>query len=299
MQLCVPLCNSVFLFFANSASIVNRRINIVDIDDTMKRQQSEPVSEDNESEELRRARRELERVKARLERLQQRKSSLLAMAAHDLRTPVAIIQGYSELLAGALAADTDPTIREYLTTIVAHTTSLRHGIENLVALDQMERGEVQLTAVRCDLNELVGQALAQVEGLMVVKSIAVTVAAPPEPLWIMADEEQVSRALYSLFGHAEKYARENGQLLFTVVVDEGMGLVTVRDPNRVLPGQMLARAFDLVEIGHDGRAALRGTDLGLVVARRVAEAHGGRAAVQSEVGQGTTFALYLPRAAEE
>jgi signal transduction histidine kinase len=265
----------------------------------MKHDPSQPVSQDHESEELRRTRRELERVKARLERLQQRKSSLLAMAAHDLRTPVAIIQGYSELLAGALAADTDPAIREYLTTIVAHTTVLRHGIENLVALDQMERGEVQLTAVRCDLNELVAQALAQVEGLMVVKSIVATVATPSEPLWVMADEEQVGRALYSLFGHAEKYARENGQLLFTVATDDEMGLVTVRDPNRVLPEQMAGRAFDLVEIDRHGRAALRGTDLGLVVARRVAEAHGGRAAVQSAAGQGTTFALYLPRAAEE
>jgi len=265
----------------------------------MKPERSKPVSEDNESEELRRTRRELERVKARLERLQQRKSSLLAMAAHDLRTPVAIIQGYSELLAGALTAETAPAIREYLTTIVAHATLLRHGIENLVALDQMERGEVQLTAVRYDLNELVAQALAQVEGLIAVKAIGVTVTAPSEPVWIMADEEQVGRALYSLFGHAEKYARENGRLLFTVTADAGMGLVTVRDPHRVLPEQMVDRAFDLVEIGRDGRAALRGTDLGLVVARRVAEAHGGRAVAESDAGQGTTFALYLPLAAEE
>ena len=107
---------------------------------------------------------------------------------------------------------------------------------------------------------------------MVVKSIDATVVASPEPVWVMADEEQVGRALYSLFGHAEKYARENGQLLFTVAVDAGVGLVTVRDPNRVLPEQMVSRAFELVEIGRDGRAALRGTDLGLVVARRVAEA---------------------------
>ena len=265
----------------------------------MKHDQAKPVSEDGQSEELRRARRELERVKAKLERLQQRKSSLLAMAAHDLRTPVAIIQGYSELLAGTLAAETDPVVREYLTTIVAHATSLRHGIENLVALDQMERGEVQLTPVRCDLNDLVAQALAQVEGLMVVKSVEVAVDAPPEPVWVMVDEEQVGRALYSLFGHAEKYAREGGRLHFTVIAEDEAGGVAVRDPNRVLPEALAARAFDLVEIGGDGRAALRGTDLGLVVARRVAEAHGGRASVQSDAAQGTTFALFLPLAAEE
>ena len=93
------------------------------------------------------------------------------MAAHDLRTPLAVIQGYSQLLDMALAAETDPTIREYVATIVAHTDALRHGIENLVALDQMERGEVELSPTRCDLNELVRQALAQVEGLMTIKSV--------------------------------------------------------------------------------------------------------------------------------
>ena len=85
---------------------------------------------------------------------------------------------------------------------------------------------------------------------------------------------------------------------------ESLGEVRRDDHDRLalarqLPEQLVDRAFDLVEVGRDGRAALRGTDLGLVVARRVVEAHGGRAAVRSETGQGTTFALYLPLAAEE
>jgi signal transduction histidine kinase len=243
-------------------------------------------------------RRELTRVRAKLERLQQRKSSLLAMAAHDLRTPVAIIQGYSQLLEAGLAADTDPTVREYLTTIVAHTVSLRHGIENLVILDQMERGEVAFTPTRCDLNELVSQALAQVEGLIAVKSIDVTLDAPPEPIWVNADEDEVRRVLYNLLAHAEKYAHERGQLFITVAAAEGLGRVTVRDPARVLPAETVGRIFDLVEVGRDGRAALRGTDLGLVVARHVAEAHGGYAAAASDTAVGTTMTLALPCAEE-
>ena len=247
---------------------------------------------------MRRTQRELERVKARLERLQQRKSSLLAMAAHDLRTPVAIIQGYSELLAGALAADTDAAIREYLTTIVAHTTVLRHGIENLVALDQMERGEVELSPTRCDLNELVRQALAQVEGLMTIKSVEAETEIPAEPLWVMVDEHHVGRVLYSLFAHTEKYARERGRLFITVRRADDMAQVTTRDPNRLLPAEMAGRVFDLVEVSRDGRAALRGTDLGLVVARHVAEAHDGRVTAESDAAIGTRFTLYLPLAPE-
>ena len=264
----------------------------------MKPQRSEPVSENDTSEELRRTRRELDKVKARLDRLQRRKSSLLAMAAHDLRTPLAVIQGYSQLLDMGLAAETDPAIREYVATIVAHTDALRHGIENLVALDQMERGEVQLAPTRCDLNELVRQALAQVEGLMTIKSVEAETEIPAEPLWVMVDEHHVGRVLYSLFAHTEKYARERGRLFITVRRADDMAQVTTRDPNRLLPAEMAGRVFDLVEVSRDGRAALRGTDLGLVVARHVAEAHEGRVTAESDAAVGTRFTLYLPLAPE-
>ncbi len=262
----------------------------------MKQERSEPVSENDSNEELRRTRRELDKVKARLDRLQRRKSSLLAMAAHDLRTPLAVIQGYSQLLDLALAAEADPTIREYVTTIVAHTEALRHGIENLVALDQLERGEVQMAPTRCDLNELVRQALAQVEGLLTIKSIEAETEIPAEPLWVMADEQHLGRILYSLMAHAEKYARERGRLFITVGRKGDMAQVTTRDPNRLLPAEMVGRVFDLVEVGRDGRASLRGTDLGLVVARHVAEAHGGRVTAESDAVVGTRFTLYLPLA---
>jgi len=262
------------------------------------KQPSESAPEPEESEEVRRLRRELARANARLERLQQRKSSMLAMAAHDLRTPVAVIQGYAQLLELSLAAESDPAIREYLTTIIAHAASLRNGVESLVALDAMDRGEVKIEPVRCDLVELVGQALAQVEGLMSVKGVELTLATPPEPLWVLADEDAAGRALYSLISHAEKYARERGQLIMTVVVDGGYGRVSVRDPDRRLPAEVIARAFERVELGPEGRAATRGTDLGLVVARKVAEAHGGHVAASSTEA-GTTLSLSLPRASEE
>lgn len=265
----------------------------------MKHHSTEPVSESDQSGELRQTRRELARANARLERLQQRKSSLLAMAAHDLRTPLAIIQGYSQLLETSLSAESDPTIREYLTTIVAHAESLRNGIENLVALDQLERGEVRIAPARCDLIELAGQALAQVEGLIAIKGLDVIIDMPVDPVWVMADEAVAGRALYSLLSHAEKYARERGQLFVVVAAAGEMGLMSVRDPDRRLTVELAARVFDLVEPGRDGRAAVRGTDLGLVVARRVAEAHGGRADVASSPDQGTTFSISLPLATEE
>jgi len=252
-------------------------------------------SDEAHNEELLRTRRELSQVTAQLHRLQQRRSSLLAMAAHDLRTPLAIIQGYSQLLVANLSADPDAATREYLTTIVGHSTALANTIENLVALDQMERGEMTISTIRCDLTELVLGALAQVEGLATVKGLAIRCTTPPEPVWVFADEDQVGRVLYSLFSHGEKYARPGDELRVEVAVYGGFGRVTLTDPRRVLAAETAARLFDLVEIGHDRPASLRGTDLGLVVARHVAEAHGGGVEAASSTERGTVFTLYLPR----
>lgn len=255
---------------------------------------SGPQSVEAREEELARTKRELALVRAQLQRLQQRKSSLLAMAAHDLRTPLAIIQGYSQLLAVGLTDETDAATREYLTTIVGHSTVLGNTIENLVALDQIERGEMGVSAVRCDLSELVLAALAQVEGLARVKGLAVHCVTPPTPLWVFADENQVGRVLYNLLSHGEKYAREGGELSIEVMREGDYGCVKLIDPRRVLAADMIARIFDLIEVTPEGRASVKGTDMGLVVARYVAEAHGGSVTVASSVADGTCFTLCLP-----
>ena len=248
-----------------------------------------------QNEELQRTKRELAQATAQLQRLQRRKTSLLAMAAHDLRTPLAVIQGYSQLLEVSLSGEANQETREYLTTIVGHAATLRNTIENLMLLDQMERGDVAVSAVRCDLNDLVASALAQVEGLAQVKGLAIHHQARQSPIWVYADEDQAGRVLYSLLSHGEKYARPGGELRIEVSQDGAFGRVVICDPQRALPAETMARLFDLVEISEDGRASLKGTDMGLVVARYVAEAHGGRVEAAPCGQNGTRFTLYLPR----
>jgi signal transduction histidine kinase len=245
-------------------------------------------------DELQRTKRELARASAQLERLQRRRSGLLAMAAHDLRTPLAIIQGYSQLLESALPDGADPAAGEYITTIVAHTAVLRNSIENLVMLDQMERGDLSVTPVRCDLTELVGAALAQIEGLATVKELRVYPDVGENPVWVFVDEEQVGRILFNLFSHGEKYARPGGELWVEVRNDGDFGRVSVSDPARLLPDDRVARIFELVDFSQDNQASLKGADMGLVVTRQVAEAHGGRVEAHSAPGSGLVLTLYLP-----
>lgn len=247
-------------------------------------------------DELHRLSQELAQVKARLARLERRKSSLLAMAVHDLRTPLAIIKGFSQLLAADLSPNADADAREYIGNIVAHADSLGAMIENLVLFDQAERGELRITCDQCDLSELVDQAIAQVEGLTSLKNLTIRSRISVDPVRVAADEKQLGRVLYNLLSHATKYARLESELFVEVAAEDGFGRLALRDPHLFLNDNVLARLFDLVENGAKDGAALWGTDMGLVVARHIVEAHGGRMEASCERLSGVTLRLYLPLA---
>jgi len=245
-------------------------------------------------DELVRLRREVAQLQKQLAQTQHRKSSLLAMAAHDLRTPLAIVQGFAQLLEGELRTDDNTAVTEYVTNILVHSDSLGHMIENLVALDQIESGRLRLSATTCNLNELVEFALAQVEGLLKVKSLNIAYRGAYAPAWVEVDEYQMQRALYNLLGHVNKYARPGTQLHVNIEREDAFYCVQLLDPQRQLPAEMLSRLFDLADINHEGIASLRGMDLGLVFVRYVAEQHSGRVAATCAAGYGMSLALYLP-----
>jgi two-component system sensor histidine kinase KdpD len=167
-------------------------------------------------------------------------------------------------------------------------------VENLVALDQLEHGTLRLSPDSNDFNDLVAQAIAQVEGLMLIKNLTIAHHQAQRPIWVLADEGQIRRALYNLLSHGIKYAQPGAALLIEADYQGAFGRVNMRDPARRLKPDVLVRLFELVEIDPDGAPSLRGMDLGLVLARRVTEAHGGHVAATWQPDQGTTLQLYLP-----
>ncbi len=223
-------------------------------------------------------------------------AKLLTLASHDLRTPLAIIQGYGQLLEGGLAPEADPLTRESVTTILAYAKSLQYLIESLVALEQIGRGALRVSAARLDLNKLAETALAEIGGLLTIKGVSVARHLSSTPIWVGADENHVVRALYSLLAHAEKAAQPDGELRLEVAGNGDFGWVWLTDPARSLTAESATHLFDLEEV--TDRATRRDIDLGLLAARYVAEAHGGNLTARSASGEGLVLALYLPRADE-
>lgn len=246
------------------------------------------------ADELARLRQELTLAQARLEQIQKRKSSLLTMASHDLRTPLAIIQGYSQLLTAELAPAAGTDVAEYLTNILAHIDLLGKMVENLVALDSYERDEIKLALVRRNLNDVLDHALGQIEGLTVLKNLVIDYELPANPAWVRVDEDEIQRAFYNVLSHAVKYARPESHLRLAISRSDGFYRVELHDPYRYLTVEVLTRLFTLAEAGNGGIASMRGMDMGLVLTRHVIERHGGRVEATSEANRGMAIVLYLP-----
>lgn len=247
----------------------------------------------NQEDVIRSLQERLTQAEAELTIAQRRKSSVMAMAVHDLRTPLAIIQGYSQLLAAELPADNDAT-REYIASILTHAESLGKMVDNLMALDLLESGRFRLVTRPGDLNERTGEAIAQVEGLTDLKDITVSYRPHPSPVRVEIDEAQIGRILYNLLSHTTKYARPGSQLQIDVSRQGEFGRVSLLDPNRTLKRDILARLFDLADIDSASPTSLQGTDIGLVLARLIAEKHHGYVEAVGGTGKGVILALYLP-----
>lgn len=249
---------------------------------------------DQPESEPERLRHELAQARAEIDELKKRKSSLLAMAVHDLRTPLSIIQGFAQLLAAELEPDAGPAVDEYIANILAHSSSLENMIENLVALDHFERGDKSLTIECGDLNLLAEETIAQLEGLAGIK--ALTIAFHPAPTAAPADIDLgwMRRALYNLLSHVIKYARPGGRVAVDVARDGEFYRLRFHDPDRQLSPNMLTRLFDLVDVRQGENSAMKGMDMGLVIARYIAEQHYGQVGATAKKGHGMTLDLFIP-----
>lgn len=231
---------------------------------------------------------------AELERLNHVKSHFVAMAAHDLRSPLTVVSGLVDLLLlEAWAAEPGP-VRDQLALIHHHTRRLARMIDNFLDLDQIEHGQLYRRAAMCDLTALLGevvdafQAPARARGLQLVLEAGAA-------LRLTGDEEQLRRVFYNLVDNALKYSPEGAMVTVSMVVQTEAVVVRVADTGRGMTPEQLTHLFAPYFRAPEARRSLtRGTGLGLYIVKSLVEAHGGQITVESAPGAGTTFAVRLP-----
>ncbi len=226
-----------------------------------------------------------------------RKDEFLAMLAHELRTPLAPIRSATQLLAFAERDTSIPTrVRTVIERQVQNMTRL---IDDLLDVSRITRGAVELQMVTLDVGRLIAQAVETASPLLQRRDHRLTVSVPDAPIHVCADGTRMEQAIVNLLANAAKFTARGGDI--RVRVEDGSDdtvAIHVTDNGRGISKALLPRVFEIFTQG--SRSLDRsdgGLGLGLTVAHRLVEMHGGSLTVQSEgAGWGSAFTITLPRA---
>jgi signal transduction histidine kinase len=231
------------------------------------------------------------RMTAELQLADQRRRNLTADVAHELRTPLHIIQGNLE---GVLDGVYEPT-EDHIRATLAETQALGRLIEDLRVLSLAEAGELPLTREPIDVAELLADVRTSFSGQAEAAGISLILEPLAGPVSTTGDAGRLDQVLNNLVANALRHTPAGGQVILSAAEFEDRVEIVVRDTGSGIPEEDLPYVFDRFWRGDRARDRSAGqSGLGLAIARQLARAHGGDLAVASKPGEGAEFTLTLP-----
>jgi signal transduction histidine kinase len=229
---------------------------------------------------------QMRRTYARVEELRREAVSALS---HDLKTPLTIIHGYSQMIESAGAADRS----EYVQRIQHSVQGALDLIHNILDASAMEGRSLAPNLAPVNLNDLTEQVVDLYRPTIAAAGIRVATRLSPSVRVLDADRHLLARAIGNLVSNAIKYSSPGGLVAIQTEFSDGSLNVVVRDEGRGIPADEQDQLFEKYSRTPSGRFK-EGTGLGLYIVRRIAEAHGGSIEVNSEPDKGSRFTLRLP-----
>ncbi|SMH60627.1 sensor histidine kinase [Azospirillum agricola] len=242
-------------------------------------------------------RRRLEAEKDHAEAANRAKSEFLANMSHELRTPLNAIIGFTEALLSGIFGPASPKHAEYIRAIHQSGRHLLDLVNELLDMAKIEAGRLELFPARIALGELLADCLGLVEALSARKGVAVTAGTIDPALMVVVDGVRLRQAVLNILSNAIKFtpaggavrieaaAGAEGKGAVIVIADTGIGMTAVELTIAMEPFRQVNNYLTKSESG---------TGLGLPLAKRFVEAHGGTLNVDSASGVGTTVTITLP-----
>ena len=237
---------------------------------------------------------ELRRGKAELEQAHRQKDEFLAMLAHELRNPLAPIPNAVQVLQDFSPADVDlQWARDVIGRQVQHMTRL---VDDLLDVSRINRGKITLHKERLKLAQVMADAVEIARPHIEGRRHKLTVSHPAEPLWLEADPTRLAQVVANLLNNAAKYTEKGGRIWLTTDKEGEEAVVRVRDTGMGIAPDKQPQVFELfTQLNRSLDRSEGGLGVGLTLARRLVELHGGGIQVFSDgPGQGSEFVVRLP-----
>jgi two-component system cell cycle sensor histidine kinase PleC len=238
---------------------------------------------------------ETKAARARAESASRAKSEFLANMSHELRTPLNAVLGFSEIIKERAFGDSTDRYAEYGEHIHFSGKHLLGLISDILDLSKIEAGKRELDETNVDLTDLASDALRFVEPQADQKSLKLRLEAPAR-IVLRADERALRQILVNLLSNAVKFTPQNGEISVSITRDAATAILCVRDTGVGIDPKEISLVMERFgQARHDiASTKEEGTGLGLPIVKGLAELHGGRVAITSAPGQGTSVTVSLP-----
>ena len=238
---------------------------------------------------------EIEDKGRQLEIANQHKSEFLASVSHELRTPLNAIIGFSEVMLERMFGEINEKQEEYLNDILSSGRHLLSLINDILDLAKIEAGRMELESSDFDLPQAIDNTLILVRERAVRRGITLETSIDPQLGEVKGDERKIKQVMLNLLSNAVKFTPEGGRIEVRARLADGAAEISVSDTGvGIAPEDHTAVFEEFRQVGTDYARKHEGTGLGLALARKFVELHGGKIWVNSQVGQGATFTFTIP-----
>ncbi len=266
------------------------------------------IKEVEQREELQRLYKQLEEKNKQLDELSHFKSELLSLASHQIRSPLAAMKGFTSLIMDGTYGAIDPRAKEAMGKVQRSADELIGLINTLLDMRKVEEGKMEYQFAKTDLTKLADDVVGLLRPLAETKNLQFTFDSPGHEVWVNADGEKLKQVIQNLTDNAIKYT-PNGFVKVELreeapLPGAGAGagsaraaILTVSDSGLGVPADLIPHLFEEFIRDERVKKEIRGTGLGLYIARKIAEAHGGTVWAESAgEGKGSVFHLRVPLA---
>ena len=239
-----------------------------------------------------------ERIQEQMQRLKDMdklRRELVANVSHDLRTPLASVQGYLETLLLKQKMLTPGEQRRYLEIASQHSTRLGTLVAELFELAKLDSNEIQLHRERFPIAELMQDVAQEFQLAAESKRVALKMDLQDNPPLVVADIGLIQRVFSNLIENALRYTPAGGEIRLGLCTNQDMASIRLSDTGCGIPASEIPYIFDrFYRVESNQEINSPGAGLGLAIAKRILELHGSEITVDSTPRQGTTFTFHLP-----
>ena len=226
--------------------------------------------------------------------LEQLKDDFFSTISHELRTPLFSIQGFAQLMLEEKDLDAE-TQTEFLSTIRRQAIQLSEMVNNLLDTSKFDEGKLMMEKTPVALLDLINQTTLKLQGFAHRQHVKLITALPAQLPPVIGDVQRLEQVLTNLIGNAIKFSQEGDKVIVSALTEKKHILVQVQDYGIGIPPDALESVFSrYYQVHEKNERSAMGSGLGLHIAQKIVEGHGGRIWAKSESGEGSTFSFTLP-----